>query len=728
MKNESKTFLIEGMSCASCVKKVETTLKNQVGVNFATVNLASETASVNFDSNFINIQKLESSIAHIGYRMKLKTEKKDTLTFWNTYSDLIVLIVSIILTLPLLSPMVGNIFNFTLELPNTLQLLLAIPVQFIIGFRYYKNSYRALKNFSANMDVLITIGTSAAFGLSVYLGFYIENSLHQHLYFESSSVIITLVLLGKYLEKRAKQKTTSSLRALDSLRPEIALVMRNGEQVEIPVFKIVKGDHVIIRPGDRIPIDGIILEGQSIIDESLITGESLPMSKDINDKVVSGSLNTDGLLKVIAINIESESVLSQIIRLMEEAHNQKAPIHKLVDRVSEIFAPGVIIIALATLFIWKLMGAHWETAIIYSVSVLVIACPCALGLATPTALMVGRGLAARYGILIKEAESLEKAHQIRTVIFDKTGTLTEGQPQLIETHLSKSVNFDESTLLSIAYSLQKNSSHPLAKAVIVKAKTNHSITQEVHDFHIIAGKGSEAKLSNGDLIQIGSYNWMKELGYDLSAFETDFNKSIKLGHSTAWIANLTSHTVYGYHSFADQIKPDSLHAIQQLQKMGLEIILLSGDKNEVAALVAAKLNISKVIAEVLPKEKLQNLLEIRRKFGSVAMVGDGINDAPALAAADLGIAMGQGTDVAIGASSITLMKSNPLQVVQAIKVAKATFRKIKQNLFWAFAYNAIGIPLACMGKMNPMFAAAAMSFSSICVIGNSLLLNSTDLD
>lgn len=724
MKIETKTFRIEGMSCASCVKKVETAIEHQPGVQSISVNLASETASISFDNEQVQIEQLQNRVAQVGYRMKPKDQSTPQESFWNTNQDLILVILSAVLSLPLVLPMVGGEWSEQLTLSPIKQLLLSLPVQFGIGSRFYKHSWRAVLNRSLNMDVLVAVGTSAAFGLSIYGGFF-TNYPHDHLYFESGAVIITLVLLGKYLEKRAKQKTTEALRALDSLRPETATVLRQGQEKVVPIFKVIKGDLVILKPGERVPVDGKILEGNTTLDESLITGESLPVAKGPSDKVISGSLNIEGFLKIEAQSVESESMLSQIIRLMEDAHSKKAPIQKMVDRVSEIFVPAVITISFLTLIAWKLYGASTEISLVNAISVLVIACPCALGLATPTALMVGRGLAAKKGILIKDAEALEKAYSIKAVIFDKTGTLTEGQPQLMETVISGDTNLTAQELLQIAFNIQNNNTHPLARAITAKAGEMGLIPVGVTQSRIIPGKGSEGQINNGDLIQIGSLAWMIELGYHTSSLDQHYLQTLKKGFSATWIANATTKTILGYQSFADKIKPDSWQAIQDLHSMGLQTILLSGDKKEVAELVALDLKIDTVIAEVQPKEKLSHLLELRKKFGAVAMVGDGINDAPALAAADLGIAMGEGTDVAIGAAAITLMKSSPTQVVQSIKVARATYAKLKQNLFWAFIYNAIGIPLACFGLLNPMLAAAAMAFSSVSVVGNSIFLART---
>lgn len=722
MKVKTKTFRIEGMSCASCVRRVEETLSKQKGIQSASVNLASETANIIYDSESISPESLQKSIAQIGYRLIDREATQSQETLWMRYRDVSLLIISVVLTAPLVLPMVADAFSISWKMTPLAQLFLTIPVQFFIGWRFYNQAWRAIRNGSLNMDALVAVGTSSAFLLSCYLGFFTAKTDHPHLYFESAAVIITLVLFGKYLEKRAKQKTTESLRALDALRSEFATLIKNGQEKRVPIFKVLKGDHVLIRPGERVPIDGKILAGITTIDESLITGESLPVFKDPNQTVVSGALNLEGVITIEALSIESESMLSQIIRLMEDAHQKKAPIEKLVDRVSEVFVPSVIIIALMTLVAWKAVGASWEYSLINAISVLVIACPCALGLATPTALMVGRGWAARRGILIKDAESLEKAHGLRAVIFDKTGTLTEGNPEIVETTIAPSADIDEKALLELAYSLQKNNTHPLAKAVVKKAKASHLNTEEILEARLLPGKGSEGVRKKGGLVHIGSRAWLQELGYDTSELDGPYQLTLLKGFSSAWIGDGAQKKILGYHAFSDQLRDKSALAIESLHQEGLQTIMLSGDKREAAEAVGAQLKIDYVISEVLPKDKLAKLLELRDRWGSVAMVGDGINDAPALAAADLGIAMGGGTDVAIGAAAITLLNNNPYQVVEAIEISRATYKKIKQNLFWAFIYNVIGIPLASLGLLNPMLAAAAMAFSSVSVVSNSLLL------
>lgn len=724
MKIETKVYRIEGMSCASCVQRVERALLKEKGVQAVAVNLASESASVTFDPLMTNPPQLENSVARIGYRMINKSnETSNSRSFVKAKGELLLLLLSFFLTLPLVLPMLGMLLDASWELPKEIQLLLATPVQFFIGYRFYRNGWRALKNGSPNMDVLVALGTSAAYFLSLYLGFLYEGAQSKHLYFESSAVIITLVLLGKYLERRAKLETTKSLRALESLRPPTAKVLRKENWVDLPIYKIIPGDTLLIHPGDRIPVDATISEGTTSTDESLVTGEGLPVQKRVGDKIISGSLNLDGAIHAYALRTEGESVLAQIIRLMESASVKKAPIQKLVDRVSEIFVPMVILISILTFIYWMTSGAPWETALINSIAVLVIACPCALGLATPTALMVGRGLAASRGILIKDIEALEKAQHLKAVVFDKTGTLTEGRPQLMKSTIASAFKGSDDEFIQLVYSVQFNNSHPLARSVVNTALLKGLQSLAVSEAKIIPGKGSQALINNNQLIAVGSLTWIKELGLADQTTELLEREKNTEAYSAAWVANLTNNQILGVQWFSDPLKQESAEAIAILNKRGLETILLTGDLHAAAELANEKLHMNHVFSEVTPDQKLLLIKDFRKKFGPLAMVGDGINDAPAIAAADIGMAMARGTDAAMGAASMTLMNDSPLQVINAIDISRATYQKIKQNLFWAFIYNAIGIPLACAGLLNPMIAAGAMAFSSVSVITNSLLLS-----
>ena len=724
MKIITKSFQVDGMSCASCVKKVETTLSHSPGVKKAIVNLATETAQITFNDEQTNFNELSQQVAKVGYRLRLKENKEDN-RFIIKYKDELILVGSAFFTIPLVIPMLISPFGVDfLNLSAFQQLMFATPVQFIFGYRFLVNGLRAFLNLSLNMDVLVATGTLSAYGLSIYLGF-MAAQIHSHLYFESSAVIITFVLLGKYLERRAKNKTAESIRSLEALKPAIVTLIKDGVFLQVPLFKIQKDDLILIKPGDRIPVDGIIVNGDTNADESLITGESLPKSKTIGDFVVSGSLNIDGSIWVKTVKIESESMLSKIINLLEDTQLNQSKIQTIVDKVSEIFVSTIILIAAVTLIAWKLNGTDWEISIINAVSVLVIACPCALGLATPTALVVGRGLAARKGILIKDADVFESTKEIKVVVFDKTGTLTAGQPAHIETKISKLSPFSKQELFNIIWSIQKNSTHPFARAIEnIKGLSNFdSISTE--QIKLIPGKGIQGTLPDGQIIFIGSKKWLIDLGISFSEFEAELNSSHLEGLSEVWIGSSKQDSVLAVQYFDDPIRPESFLTIHELQKLGLSTILLTGDKQEVAARVSGKLKMNSYIAEVLPEDKLTHILAIREKYGKVAMIGDGINDAPALAAADLSMAMGGGTEVAIGASSVTLLKNNPHDVLIAIQISNKTYAKIKQNLFWAFLYNIIGIPLAASGNLNPMFASLAMALSSISVITNSLLLKNS---
>ena len=605
------------------------------------------------------------------------------------------------------------------QLPAWLQWMLATPVQFWLGWRFYKAGWSALKAGAGNMDLLVALGTSAAYGLSVYLLFNPMHAGMQHLYFESSTIVITLVLLGKWLEARAKKHTTEAIRALNALRPERASVLRNGQEVQLAIDAVLVGDIVVIRPGERIPVDGRVQQGESQVDESLITGENLPVSKKTGDKVTGGAVNGEGLLHVVTTTIGTESVLARIVRLVESAQAKKAPIQRLVDKVSAVFVPVVIGIALFTLMAWGLLGGDWQMAILNAISVLVIACPCALGLATPTAIMVGTGVAAQHGILIKDAESLELAHAVKTVAFDKTGTLTEGHPKLVEL---QSIAGNKDYLLTLAASLQVGSEHPLAKAVVNAAQAKGLLLQPVLELQALPGKGLVGLVGDKRLY-LGNARLMGELGIDLVALKVASESLEAQGLSISWLAISSAASILlGMLAFGDVLKPTAATAINRLQRQDILTVLISGDNQGSATSVGNQLGISQVYAEVLPEDKANIVAQLKRAHGLVAMVGDGINDAPALAAADIGIAMSSGTDVAIHAAGITLMRGDPALVADAIEISRRTYAKIRQNLFWAFVYNVVGIPLAALGLLSPVIAGGAMALSSVSVVSNALLL------
>jgi P-type Cu+ transporter len=606
-------------------------------------------------------------------------------------------------------------------LPAWLQFMLATPVQFILGARFYKAGWHALKALSGNMDLLVAIGTSAGWGLSVWLWLSSDSS---HLYFEASAVVVTLVLLGKWLEARAKRQTTAAIRALHALRPETAHVLAgSGEEVDVPVAEVLGGDRLVVRPGERLPADGLIEQGRTEVDESMLTGEPLPVAKAEGAKLTGGSINGDGrvILKVTAVG--QETVLAHIIRLVEDAQAAKAPIQRLVDQVSAVFVPVVLAIGLATLLGWLWAGAPMETALIRAVAVLVIACPCALGLATPAAIMAGTGVAARHGVLIKDAQALELAHQVDTVAFDKTGTLTAGQPRLVAFVVAP--GSERAQALAVAASLQSGSEHPLARAVVAAAREQKLAIALPDSVRSVAGRGSEGEVGGASYL-IGSLRWLEELGVPLGPLAAEVQR---LQGEGATLSALVARAPEGLSllalmAFADEPKAGAREALAALRSRGVRLVMISGD-NAAAALAMGQrlgLHAGEVMAGVLPGEKAAKVADLKRGGHVVAMVGDGVNDAPALAAADVGLAMGTGTDVAMHAAGITLMRGDVGLVGAALEISHRTVLKIRQNLFWAFAYNVAGIPLAALGYLNPVLAGAAMALSSVSVMSNALLL------
>lgn len=728
--NNQWALIIRGMTCASCVSRVEKALLKVPGVVSAEINLALETAQVTTADNVMPQQLIDAVIAS-GYQASLLNAGSDSLAhledaqkinqWWPSA-------LAAIFSLPLVMTMVAQLFGLGVQLSGWLQWLLATPVQFWLGWRFYQAGWHALKAMSGNMDLLVAIGTSAAYGLSVYL---LLNNPHgsvlHHLYFESSTIVITLVLFGKWLEGRAKSQTTQAIRALNALRPEFATILVNGQPHQVAITSVKLGDLVLVRPGERIAVDGNVSSGDSHVDESLITGESLPVAKKVGDKVTGGAMNGEGLLTIVTTAVGAESVLARIVRLVESAQAKKAPIQRLVDKVSAIFVPIVLLIALFTLLAWGLHDGDWEVAIVNAVTVLVIACPCALGLATPTAIMVGTGVAAQHGILIKDAESLELAHAVKTVAFDKTGTLTVGHPTLISMYSNSKENDTQESvsLLMLAASLQAGSEHPLAKAVADAASLKGLHLKTVHDLQALAGKGVVGVV-DGQKLYFGSTRLMSELKVNLSKFKEEALLQEQSGHTISWLAQARAldnfaPKLLGMFAFGDTIKVSSRKAIESLSKVDIKTVLISGDNQGSVANVSSQLGVSDYYAQVLPDEKASIVMQLKQG-GLVAMVGDGLNDAPALAAADVGIAMSSGTDVAMHTSGITLMRGDPALVAQAIDISKRTYQKIRQNLFWAFVYNAVGIPLAAMGMLSPVLAGAVMALSSVSVISNALLL------
>jgi len=717
---------IEGMTCASCVARVEKALKSVPGVASAEVNLATETASVALAAG-ADPQALVEAVRKAGYEARLAPEPRAAAPGRDTSWWPVAL--SAALTLPLFAPMLLQPFAPGWALPGWVQFALATPVQFWLGARFYRAGWKALAAGSGNMDLLVALGTSAAWGLSVYLLVRHWGEPLPHLYFEAGAAVITLVLLGKWLEARAKRQTTAAIRALAALRPERARVRRGATEVELPVEALAVGDLVVVRPGERIAADGVIVEGATHVDESLLTGESLPVARGPGERVTGGAVNGEGLIVVRATAVGAQSVLARIIELVETAQARKAPIQRLVDRVSAVFVPVVLAIAAAAWLGWGLATGAWEQALLNAVAVLVIACPCALGLATPAAVMVGTGVAARHGVLIKDAEALETAHRVRVVAFDKTGTLTRGKPALLGIEVApggapalRDGEAARREALAIAAAVQKGSEHPLARAVVAAAEKESLALPAAQDHKAAPGRGIEAQAA-GRRLAVGSTRWMRELGVDLAPLEERAAQWEREGQTVAWLAELgETPRALALLGIGDELKPESGEAVSALARRGIEVVMITGDGRTVAGAVAARLGIREFHAEVLPEDKARVVEALRNARGAVAMVGDGINDAPALAAADLGIALGSGTDAAMHAAGVTLMRGDPRLVAAAIDVSRRTYAKIRQNLFWAFVYNVVGIPLAALGMLSPVVAGAAMAASSVSVVSNALLL------
>ncbi|MEH6352091.1 heavy metal translocating P-type ATPase [Pseudomonas sp. 3JA] len=709
---------IEGMTCASCVGRVERALGKVDGVNRVSVNLANERAHLELLGQ-VDPQNLIDAVKRAGYDATVWQAEQPADTQANRLNrERLILVLAIALSVPLVLPMLLQPFGVHWMLPAWVQFALATPVQFIFGARFYVAAFKAVRAGAGNMDLLVALGTSAGYGLSLYEWVIARPGDMPHLYFEASAVVIALVLLGKYLESRAKRQTASAIRALEALRPERAIQVIDGQERDVAISALRLNDLVLVKPGERFPVDGEVLEGQSHADEALISGESLPVPKQPGDKVTGGAINGEGRLLVRTLALGTETVLARIIRLVEDAQAAKAPIQKLVDKVSQVFVPVVLVLALATLIGWWLYGAPLETALINAVAVLVIACPCALGLATPTAIMAGTGVAARHGILIKDAEALERAHEVNTVVFDKTGTLTSGTPRIA--HLT-ALEGDEDALLKMAGALQRGSEHPLAKAVLDACAERDLDVPDVSDSQSLAGRGIAGSL-DGRCLALGNRRLLDELGLAPGSLAESAQAWETEGRTLSWLIEQgATPRVLGLFAFGDTLKPGALAAVQALNERHIASHLLTGDNRGSARVVAEALGITQVHAEVLPADK-SAIVQQLKTHSVVAMVGDGINDAPALAAADIGIAMGGGTDVAMHAAGITLMRGDPRLVPAALDISRKTYAKIRQNLFWAFVYNLIGIPLAAFGFLNPVLAGAAMALSSVSVVSNALLL------
>ncbi|WP_448192256.1 heavy metal translocating P-type ATPase [Azospirillum sp. sgz301742] len=710
---------VGGMTCASCVARVEKALKKVPGVAEASVNLATERAHVT--GHGIGLADLVAAVERAGYEAAPVTGQTAAAHAGEARSgrELRHVLIAAALSAPLVAGMLGELLGFDAMLPGWAQFALATPVQFWLGGRFYRAAYNAVRAGAGNMDLLVALGTSAAWGLSVYTLATAHAGHAPHLYFEASAVLITFVLLGKWLEARAKGQTAAAIRALMNLRPDTARVRRDGLETEVPVERVRVGDVVAVRPGERVPVDGRIVEGTGSVDESMLTGEPLPVEKAIGAMVTGGSIDVDGLLAVETTAVGAETMLAKIVRLVEGAQASKAPIQRAVDKVSAVFVPVVLVIALITFAAWWALGSGIEAAVITAVSVLVIACPCALGLATPTSIMVGTGAAARHGILIKDAEALERAHAVTAVAFDKTGTLTEGKPRV--TDLIAGPGGTEAELLRLAATLQQGSEHPLAHAVRERAAGQGLDDRlgALADFKALAGRGVSGVV-DGRPVLLGTRRLMAESGIADPALEARAADLEASGRTVSWLA--ADGRALGLVAFGDTVKESARTAIRALHDQGIAAVMVTGDSRGAAQAVARELGIDRVFAEVLPGDKAAVVATLKAEGKVVAMVGDGINDAPALAVADVGIAMATGTDVAMHTAGVTLMRGDPVLVGGAIDVSRRTYAKIRQGLFWAFVYNLVGIPLAAAGLLSPVLAGGAMALSSVSVVVNALTL------
>lgn len=736
----NRTMKIEGMTCTACAKAVERVTRKLQGVTEANVNYATEMLTISYEPSLVRVSDIKNAIAKAGYKAieeetTLDTDKEkkehERKMLWKKF------IISAIFTVPLLYISMGHMMG--LPLPAFLdpmmkplnfalaQLLLTIPVV-IAGERYYRIGFRTLFKGSPNMDSLIAVGTSAAVIYGIYATIQIFGGNHDYamdLYFESAAVIITLITLGKYLESVSKGKTSEAIKKLMGLQPKTAIIIRNGNETEIPIDEVEVGDVIVVKPGEKMPVDGEVVEGTTSVDESMLTGESIPVEKHIGDNIIGASINKNGTIKYKATKVGKDTALAQIIKLVEDAQGSKAPIAKLADVISGYFVPIVIVLAVLSGLGWYFIGGESVVfALTIFISVLVIACPCALGLATPTAIMVGTGKGAEHGVLIKSGVALETAHQVQTIVFDKTGTITEGKPKITDVVVTNGMT--ETQLLQLAASAEKGSEHPLGEAIVKGAEDQGIEFKNVDQFKAIPGHGIEVTIEGKNLL-LGNRKLMVERNISLANLETTSDQLAGEGKTPMYIA--IDNQIAGIIAVADTVKENSKKAIERLHQMGIEVAMITGDNKRTAAAIAKQVGIDRVLAEVLPQDKASEVKKLQAEGKKVAMVGDGINDAPALAQADIGIAIGSGTDVAMESADIVLMRSDLMDVPTAIQLSKSTIRNIKQNLFWAFGYNTIGIPVA-MGilhifggpLLNPMIAGAAMSLSSVSVLTNALRL------
>ncbi|MGW7986826.1 heavy metal translocating P-type ATPase [Staphylococcus shinii] len=719
--NDKVDLEVTGMTCAACSNRIEKVLNRTDGVDEANVNLTTENATIIYNPNSTSVETLIKKIQKLGYDAQLKKEadEKQSHKALELKHKLTKLVISAILALPLLLTMFVHLFN--MHLPSILmnpwfQFILATPIQFIIGWQFYVGAYKNLRNGSANMDVLVALGTSAAYFYSLYeMVKWLNNTNYTpHLYFETSAVLITLILFGKYLEARAKSQTTNALSELLNLQAKEARVLRNNEEQMVPLSEVVEGDYLIIKPGEKIPVDGKILKGKTSIDESMLTGESIPVEKTQSDYVIGSTMNKNGIITIEATKVGKDTALASIIKVVEEAQSSKAPIQRLADIISGYFVPIVVGIAILTFIIWITLvrQGQFESALVAAIAVLVIACPCALGLATPTSIMVGTGKAAENGILFKGGEHIERTHQIDTVVLDKTGTITHGTPVVTD------FDGDNETLQLLA-SAEKASEHPLAEAIVNYARSEQVNLLEVDDFEAVPGHGIKATIAGKSLL-VGNRKFLEEYHVDIDRSELQLSQFEQLGKTAMLIA--INQQLRGTIAVADTVKDSTNKAIQQLHDLNIEVVMLTGDNQRTAEAIASQVGIDTVIAQVLPEEKASKVESLQANNKTVAMVGDGVNDAPALVQADIGIAIGTGTEVAIEAADVTILGGDLLLVPKAITASKSTIRNIRQNLFWAFGYNVAGIPIAALGLLAPWVAGAAMALSSVSVVTNALRL------
>ncbi|BAY35472.1 cation-transporting ATPase (plasmid) [Nostoc carneum NIES-2107] len=743
---ETATLKLRGMSCASCAKSIEEAISSVPGVNECSVNFGAEQATVEYDPRTTDVQTIQDAVDGAGYSayplqeqnlMAGEDDAEKTARLRESRYLLRKVIVAgaigAVLVIGSLPMMLGlNLPFIPTWLHNSwVQMVLTTPALFWCGADFFKNAWKALKRHAATMDTLVALGTGAAYTYSLFAtafpSFFVAQGLKPDVYYEAAVVIIALILLGRWLENRAKGQTSEAIRKLVGLQAKTARLIRNGREVDVPIEQVQIGDVVLVRPGEKVPVDGEVVEGTSTVDEAMVTGESVPTKKQPGDEVIGATINKTGSFKFRATRVGKDTVLAQIVQLVQQAQGSKAPIQRLADQVTGWFVPAVIAIAILTFIIWYNIMGNVTLALITTVGVLIIACPCALGLATPTSVMVGTGKGAENGILIKGAESLELAHQIQTIVLDKTGTITQGKPTVTDfVTVNGTLNGNEIKLIQLAASVERNSEHPLAEAVVRYAQSQEVTLADVRDFEAVAGSGVQGIVSNR-LVQIGTQRWLEELGIDTQALQQDKERLEYLGKTAVWLA--VDGQIKGVMGIADAIKPTSTQAVKALQKLGLEVVMLTGDNRRTAESIAREVGIKRVLAEVRPDQKATTVQALQAEGKIVAMVGDGINDAPALAQADVGIAIGTGTDVAIAASDITLISGDLQGIVTAIQLSRATIRNIRQNLFFAFIYNVAGILIAAgilfpiFGwLLNPIIAGAAMAFSSVSVVTNALRL------